>query len=423
MPDKLAHQPRFHLKRVIWRWHFLVGLFISPVLVLASLTGAIYVFKPDLEPWLYPELLVVEPHEQQGSLDLQSEAVVNYAGSDWKIINIDVERQPTYPLGFVIENASYQVRTIFVDPNTNSVLGELGPANFFGVVLQIHQSLLAGTVGRLFVELTTCWCVFLVVTGIYLWWPSTWKKVKGVWLPRVRKAKPYVLLRDLHSILGAVLSPAIVMILVSGLLFAFVWGTAYHTVAFLSGAYAVRFDPPKSVPVAADSARISVDQVWEIAKAKVAFEHATIHLPTHDRDSFRVELGSSMGPSASDVVVVDQYSGDLLMQKTVGELPLMAQLTSWGYPLHVGSFLGMTTKLIWAVSSVFLACLPITGIAMWLVRRRKGSSGFPTKMIGPTPRWLVGLLLLLGLLLPTVGLTMVLVVIVEWLLVRRLPAA
>ena len=37
------------LYRAIWRWHFYAGLFVVPFILLLALTGAIYLFKPQLD--------------------------------------------------------------------------------------------------------------------------------------------------------------------------------------------------------------------------------------------------------------------------------------------------------------------------------------------------------------------------------------
>lgn len=42
-----------HYQR-IWRWHFYAGLFAAPFLILLSLTGIVYLFKPQLDNLLYP---------------------------------------------------------------------------------------------------------------------------------------------------------------------------------------------------------------------------------------------------------------------------------------------------------------------------------------------------------------------------------
>ena len=38
--------------RTVWRWHFYAGLFCLPFIIVLSLTGAIYLFKPQIDAWL-----------------------------------------------------------------------------------------------------------------------------------------------------------------------------------------------------------------------------------------------------------------------------------------------------------------------------------------------------------------------------------
>jgi uncharacterized iron-regulated membrane protein len=35
----------------IWRWHFYAGLFVLPFVLLLSLTGSVYLFKPQIDRW------------------------------------------------------------------------------------------------------------------------------------------------------------------------------------------------------------------------------------------------------------------------------------------------------------------------------------------------------------------------------------
>lgn len=39
------------LYRRIWRWHFYAGLFVLPFILILSVTGAIYLFKPQIDRW------------------------------------------------------------------------------------------------------------------------------------------------------------------------------------------------------------------------------------------------------------------------------------------------------------------------------------------------------------------------------------
>lgn len=46
-----AFAQRNALYRTIWRWHFYAGLFVVPMILILSLTGAAYLFKPQVERW------------------------------------------------------------------------------------------------------------------------------------------------------------------------------------------------------------------------------------------------------------------------------------------------------------------------------------------------------------------------------------
>ncbi len=35
--------------RIVWRWHFYAGLIVMPVLLWLATTGALYLYKPEIE--------------------------------------------------------------------------------------------------------------------------------------------------------------------------------------------------------------------------------------------------------------------------------------------------------------------------------------------------------------------------------------
>jgi uncharacterized iron-regulated membrane protein len=47
MPVRTTAQSAFY--RTVWRWHFYAGLFVMPFILLLSLTGSVFLFKPQLD--------------------------------------------------------------------------------------------------------------------------------------------------------------------------------------------------------------------------------------------------------------------------------------------------------------------------------------------------------------------------------------
>lgn len=63
-PPAAASTPVAHFYRVVWRWRFYAGLFVVPFLVMLSVTGIIYLFKPQLDRLMYRNLMYVSPQSQ-----------------------------------------------------------------------------------------------------------------------------------------------------------------------------------------------------------------------------------------------------------------------------------------------------------------------------------------------------------------------
>ena len=56
------------LYRIVWRWHFYAGMIITLPLIVVAATGALYIFKDEVEGVLHPGVLYVEPaveHERR----------------------------------------------------------------------------------------------------------------------------------------------------------------------------------------------------------------------------------------------------------------------------------------------------------------------------------------------------------------------
>jgi hypothetical protein len=57
--EENAAVPPSALYRAVWRWHFYTGLICLPFLVTMSITGALYLFRVEIESLVYRDLLTV----------------------------------------------------------------------------------------------------------------------------------------------------------------------------------------------------------------------------------------------------------------------------------------------------------------------------------------------------------------------------
>ncbi len=428
------------LYRVIWRWHFYAGMLISPILLVVAITGALYVFRSEIEDYRYAQLRFVVPEgaplKAKAQVDVARAARPGETPSRLEL-SADPSRASIVRFG---EGQGKKGTTVYVDPYRGWVIGSLSLAdgddlaNFFDIVLKIHRQLFLGTTGRLIVELMVGWTIVLLATGVYLWWPQRLAQTLGVWWPRWR-AKPYTVLRDLHSVLGIYLLAPILVIVATGLFYALVWSEAFYQVTHFPprGAPALSASPAPAKPSGLEKtgmSLLSLDRIEELVRARYPGRNLSIALlPDPKKNGIEVwannDFSNSYGPYVSAQFELNPRDGKLLSHKTLAEDDRY-WWHGWVYPLHVGSILGPTTKILWFLACLVLILLPVTGLWMWLKRRPPGRTGFPRR---PEKRLSPGLLAMiagLAVALPVLGASMVLIVAGEYLVQairsRRLKA-
>jgi uncharacterized iron-regulated membrane protein len=389
--------------RVIWRWHFYAGVIVTPFLLVVAVTGALYVFKNELERWMNAGVTYVTP----GDAAVSYESQVRSAPA-----SLEISSDPARATVVVLQAPKQPGRRVGVDPHTGKALGQLTTGTFFPTVLELHRHLFLGTTGRVIVELTTCWTIALLATGLYLWWPRRREAVRGVWLPRLT-AKRYVVLRDLHALAGLYLLPVIATAVCTGLIYTLVWGYGYRYGGQKTGAFTTFTAFPKS-PAVPGAKALSIDDAVAVARAHYSGHPLSLFLPRRPNDSYVFFVRGDAGPVTQGVLVLNRFDGSVLSDKPASQFPNFAWLGSWNYALHVGSVLGTPTKILWLVAMLVLAGLPVTGLWMWWQRRPRGRTGLPRRLDVRVSRWVTAGVVGLAVLLPVFGASVVLILAAEW---------
>jgi len=402
----------------VWRWHFWAGLLITPVLVVIALTGALYVFKPQLEPLIYRDLFLVQPKSEiNGSLeDFQAAVERRHPGYYLAYVHRLPEAERSWE-GFVrpLERDSEKPNfRAFYDPYTASYLGHQNfDTTVFRIILDIHRNIMAGLPGRLLVETVTCWGIISVLSGLYLWWPRKKEKLKGVWIPRL-KASRRILIRDLHAVPAMWLSLFLLLLMLSGLLFTRIWGTAYLAGNAMTGGFPDFYtDPPHSeVPETAEMPdRFDLDEAFARAQSQFDFDsrpHEIAIPPPGDDHAIQVITDITKPWVGLGSVFLDAYSGKVLDLTTGADMPWRTWFTLLFYPVHTGQIGGLVTQILALVASLALIGLSLTGVWMWWRRRPAGTLGAPGKPPPHVvPKTILIATILLAIFLPTVGITLI----------------
>ena len=375
------------------RIHLYLGLAAGLVILIACLTGAILVFEKDLQMAFNKDRYYVSHAGNKLSADsLVSKVKLAFAGA--KINNVKVygnhersaeinitpaakketnatnsqplakkqsppERQPGY--------------TIFINPYTGDILDKYNYRETgFYTVFALHRWLLGGqnSIGKLIVGVSTLIFLFIILTGIILWWPKT-KKILQKRLTLKWSAGWKRINHDLHIVLGFYSSILLFIFAFTGLAWSFEW--------FNKGIYKVtnssmKPPPPPASTYLAHANTISFDQALVTAYEHAAdAEYYNVSVPKDSVGTVNVSVlkNNSVHESATDMLYLDQYSGKLLSKMDFADRNLGARVRSTFKPVHTGSIWGMPSKIVAFIVCLLGASFPITGTIMWINRTRK----------------------------------------------------
>ncbi|PYE45410.1 PepSY domain-containing protein [Paenibacillus barcinonensis] len=426
------------------RLHFYAAWFISPLLLTLTLSGIGFLFYPNVENSLYKEPFFGQSTvSTKQSLDEAVQQLRNQY-PDYNIGKISIMSEP-YNNRVTISNADGDTRYIFLDHNNQIVAEQNADNTYSNLMRNFHSSLLTGsTFVRYLVELTACWAIFLIVSGVYM----TFKK-RLLDARNGQRKHPFRLQR-IHAILGLIIAIPLVVIVVTGIPWSVFTGSYISSYAQehpALGRTALKYNPPQSDINEIPWATRSLDQpVSEHAAhghhettAAVISEHQqrlrviiqnaqkenitrpfSIVYPSNEQGVFTVTKGSNTGVTGLDVnpyeettAYFDQYSGKLIARINFADYGIIGKWFTWGIPLHEGHLFGTANRIMnLLVCLAFLGAI-VMGFWSWMKRMKPGESNRPRRINKP---WSIGAVLtlfVLGILMPLFGLSLLLILIIE----------
>jgi uncharacterized iron-regulated membrane protein len=125
-------------------------------------------------------------------------------------------------------------------------------------------------------------------------------------------------------------------------------------------------------------------------------------------------------PKNERTLYIDQYSGAVLKDIRYGDYGAVSKAVSYGTSLHMGRYFGLANQILCAAISLGLAAMAVTGCVMWWKRRPQRSLGAPSRERAAPPMrgWKTGLVLL-GLVFPLMGATLLAVWLADRTIVGR----
>ncbi len=404
--------------RLVWKWHFLASLYVLPFMLILSISGGIYLFKPQIEEWIYRDRLNVEITGPMQTLETQ-EAAVRTALPDLKIRSIKTEETPGRSTVFQVRDKQRHTSYVWVNPYTAEIIAvQSRDSMLMRMVKKFHGELLMGRFGTKFVELASEWAIVLMITGVYLWWPRGKRSWRAAFSLPHSPGRAWW--REAHNITGIAAFVLIMPLLLSGLPWTDVWGGSFKYVQTQTGQRPVSLrwggKPVKSTTD--EGTRLPYAQVIEIAKAEGIALPYSLRPPKDNKATFWIGSATRDRFKRAEIVV-DQYSGEVLKRVDFADNPVLAKTVSLGIGFHQGELYGWTNLIQNLVAAFLGIALAVTGFVAWWKRRPAGELGVPAAPEAVLSKGMIALVVILSLLLPLMGASLVILLILDWLVFRR----
>ena len=130
------------LYRVVWRWHFYAGMIIAPALIVVAATGALYIFKDELEAVLHPGVTYVEPAAERATYEQQLAAARAAVPPTYRIGLMQVFTNPKRATSLAMAGEKFQYG--YVDPYRGHYLGAIETGRLFRRRAQAAPELVPG---------------------------------------------------------------------------------------------------------------------------------------------------------------------------------------------------------------------------------------------------------------------------------------
>jgi len=366
-------------RNIIRTIHLWLGLLSGLVVFILGVTGCIYVFANDIREAFNKERFFVDAQESPKlPLSRILEAAQQAVGPEFKISRGKIYNAPnrayefralkTDPKAFGYWNHYVYYYRVYINPYTGQVTFKEDARNsFISIVVAIHTTLLLGkAVGHSVVKWSVICFVALLISGLMLWWPKKNSKKQFSKAFTIKwNAKFKRLNYDLHNVAGFYSLLVLLVIALTGLMMSF-------------ELHVVKYPTAKSNTVNADKPhsdiheRILANATWRSPNAAFFY----YNIPADSTGTINVSAyASESNFYQRSTYKYGQFSAKpLLIGKPFSDLPSAAKIQTINFDLHTGSAFGLFGKIVAFIASFVAASLPITGLLIWLGKKKKNKS-------------------------------------------------
>ncbi len=393
-------------KNIVGRLHLWLGLASGLIVFIICLTGTILAFEKQLEDWFNRKVAyVAEPGEEKLPLeDILAAYEAEFGQPVNRIKVFENPRRSVYVRG--TDPESDERIEAYFNPYTGEFSGTTNKAaaTFFSQTMRLHRWLLARPVGRTIVGVATTIFLFMLISGLILWWPKRLSKLKNN-LTISRKAPWKVVNYQLHNVLGFYSLLFLFVMAFTGLYIGQKWFRNGVNIVIESNASTAARDgssqdktgklgktknqnkEPSGQPKAQTTAGAGEIAVRPVPKPQVVnFEMLVkranqqlpyssdlqISMPSKRNKNISItKYKNQMGARLSERVDMHPKTGEVVEVATFDKRDATQKYRYINRFLHTGEIMGWPLQLLFFIACVFGTSLPITGTIIWINKMKR----------------------------------------------------
>ena len=345
------------VRRFFFWIHLFVGVTAGVVILIMSVTGVALAFQKQIVAWVERDLRVTPTTD--AIVPSRIVAAAKAARPEGKPASITLRSDPAAPATVSFGRDG----SLYVDPYRAVVLGEGAKATraVFRKIEDWHRWLaLEGDLrarGKAVTGVCNAGFFFLVLSGLYIWFPNTIGRFRRGARGRARDF-------NWHNVIGVWSFVPLAAIVFSGI------AISYPPARPQQQQQQGNEPRPRGRGASAD-----VDQLWITARAEATriapdWKSISVRFPIEKRATFSVDRGRGTRPDLRSSLIFDAKSGRLIEHETYTSQNAERKTRSWLRWIHTGEAGGIPGQVVAAIASAGAVVLVWTGIALSLRRLR-----------------------------------------------------
>ncbi len=363
--------------RIVLFWsHLVCGIATGIVVLIMSATGVALTYEKQIVRWAdgFDARAACAGSERLGVEELVARSTAEKGQSPTAVL---FRSDPSQPI-----RVSFGRESVEVNPCTGISMGEgaTGMRDFMRTMIVWHRWLgqegEGRAVGKAITGASNLAFLFILVSGVYLWWPKAW---------RWKYLKPIVLFqggirgraRDFnwHNVFGFWCVIPLILIVGTATFFSYSWTTDLLYAVTGEERPARRGgsggDGPVPEQSESDVSLASLDSLWlQATRPTPDWQRITMRLPENRTEpvSFTVDRGNGFRPDLRSTLVLDRVTGKVIRETTYSDNSPARNARIWIRWLHTGEAGGLIGQTLAGIVSLAACFLVYTG---WMLSWRR----------------------------------------------------